>query len=179
MKNYSLVFLCLILFIIACGKDTNKNSAVLSIEDLMVKNNEITGWAYFGQRWLASNISELTTHIDGEAEIYQRHGFTEAIQQGFRGKVNNGDRDLKISIYDQGNETNAQAVYEEPDLGMTGAILWSGGAGKSARFVRYGLSQRLSFYRDSYYIHLEINYDTDESLSILQQFALNIDAKIK
>lgn len=179
MKKHTLVILAFAIILIACGKETTKNSAVLSIEDLMVKNNEITGWTHSGQRWLASNISELTTYINGEAEIYQRHGFTEAIQQGFRGKVNNGDRELKISIYDQGTETNARAVYEDPDLGMTGAIPWSGGAGKSARFVRYGLSQRLTFYRGPYYVHLDINYDSDESLSIMQQFALNIDGKIK
>lgn len=150
-----------------------------AIEDLLVKNNEITGWSYNGAGWTANNISELTTVIDGLADIFQRHGFIEAAYQAYQGKVDNADRRLDLTIYNQGSETNARATYDDPDLSLTSAQNWTGGAGTAAHYERYGLSQKLAFYRGSYFVMLEMNYDTEESLNILKQFALNVDGRIK
>ena len=167
------------LLILFCEKkNPTNNEGILSIEDLLVKNNEITGWTYAGQGWVANNIPELTTYINGEADIYQRHSFVEAARQGYQGKIDNANRQMILTIYNQGNENNVRALFEDEDLGMTAAINWNG-AGKSAHYVRYGLSQVLAFYRGAYFVLLEINYDTDESLNILQQFALNVDGKMK
>jgi hypothetical protein len=163
-----------------CEKESTKPNQVISIEDLLVKNNEITGWAYAGSGWVANNISELTIYINGLADIFQRHGFVEAAHQQYQGKVDNNDCLLKLTIYNQGNESNALAVFEDPDLGLSGALNWDNGAGQAAHYVRYGgLSQVLTFYNGSYFVHLEINYDTEESLNIVKQFALNVDGKIE
>lgn len=181
--NILVVYFSIIIFTfwtIQCEKNATNNDQILSIEDLLVKNNEITGWNYDGAKWLASNISELTTYINGAAEIYQRHGFIEAAHQAYRGRIDNADRQLKLTIFNQGNESEAQATFEDPDIGLIGAIDWANGAGQQAHYVRYsGLSQVLTFYRNKYFIYLEIAYDTEESLNILKQFALNIDGKIK
>ncbi len=163
-----------------CKKNVASSDEILSIEDLLVKNNEITGWSYDGARWLANNISELTTYINGGAEIYQRHGFIEATHQTYRGKIDNVDRQLKLTIYNQGNKSQAMATYEDPDIGLVGALDWEDGAGLEAHYIRYsGLSQALTFYSNSYFVYLEITYDTEESLNILKQFALNVDGKIE
>ncbi len=168
------------LWLVQCEKNAANSDQILSIEDLLVKNNDITGWSYEGARWLANNISELTTYINGGAEIYQRHGFIEAAHQAYRGKIDNVDRQLKLTIYNQGNESQAMATYEDPDIGLVGALDWNDGAGKEAHYIRYsGLSQALTFYRNSYFVYLEITYDTEESLNILKQFALNVDGRIK
>jgi len=168
------------LWIVQCEKNATENEEILSIEDLLVDNNEITGWSYDGASWLASNISELTTYINGAAEIYQRHGFVEATHQTYRGKIDNVDRQLKLTIYNQGNENQAKDTYDDPDIGLVGAIDWADGAGLEAHYIRYsGLSQALTFYRGRYFVHLEISYDTEESLNILKQFAWNIDGKIE
>ena len=177
-RNIPIVLIALLL-VSACNKKSTTENKVLSIEDLLVKNNEITGWSYAGQGWVAQNISELTTYINGAAEIYQRYGFVEAAHQEFQGTIDGKSRQLRLTIYNQGNETNAKAVYDDPDLGLSGAINWQNGAGKAAHYIRFGLSQALTFYRNAYYVHLEIDYDTDESLNILKQFALNVDGKIK
>ena len=176
---YSAIFV-LVLLSLRCEKNTASSDQVLSIEDLLVKNNEITGWSYDGARWLASSISELTTYINGAAEIYQRHGFIEATHQTYRGKIDNADRQLKLTIYNQGNESQAKATYDDPDIGLVGALDWDNGAGEDAHYIRYsGLSQAMTFYRSKYFVYLEITYDTEESLNILKQFALNVDGKIK
>jgi len=71
-------------------------------------------------------------------------------------------------------------LYEDPDLGLSGAIAWTNGAGDAAHYIRYGgLAQTLAFYKDKYFVSLEIDYDTEESLNILKQFALNIDGNIE
>jgi hypothetical protein len=163
-----------------CEKNATESEQILSIEDLLVDNGEITGWSYDGASWLASNISELTTYINGAAEIYQRHGFVEATHQTYRGKIDNADRQLKLTIYNQGDESQAKDTYEDPDIGLVGALDWNDGAGQEAHYIRYsGLSQALTFYRSHYFVYLEITYDTEESLNILKQFAWNIDGKFK
>jgi hypothetical protein len=166
----------------SCSKDssTDQGTTAKTIDALTVKNNEIAGWSYSGQAWIANNLSELTTHIDGQAEVYRRHGFIEAAHQEYSGSVNNSQVLLKLTVYNQGSEANALALYNDADLGFTGAIDWTAGAGQASHYVRNGgLSQVLSFYRNGYLAYLEIGTDTDESLNILKQFALNVDGKIK
>jgi hypothetical protein len=174
---HTLFFAVILMF--SCSKNSTKNNDILSIEDLLVKNNEITGWSYSGAGWTANNISELTTYINGLADIFQRHSFVEAANQVYLGKIDNADRRLDLTIYNQGSEINAKATYDDPDLGLTGALDWINGAGAASHYERYGLSQKLAFYRGQYLVLLELNYDTEESLNILKQFALNVDGKIK
>jgi hypothetical protein len=143
-----------------------------------VKNNEITGWVYGGQRWMANNITELTTYINGLADVFQRYGFVEAAYQSYEGKIDDENRQLQMTIYKQQDEENAQAVYEDPDIGLGSGIQWQDGAGKEAKYIRFGM-QALAFYNGPYFVYLQINYDTEESLIILKQFALNVDQKIE
>ena len=182
MKNIFSIAICFFLVLsFACSKKkSTNNTEVLSIEDTLVDNNEITGWSYAGAGWTANNISELTTKINGMAEIFQRHGFVEAAHRKYQGTIDNGTRNLRLTVYNMGSESNAKDTYDDPDFGLSGATNWSGGAGKEAHYVRYGgFSQVLTFYRNSYFVYLEMKYDTEESLSILQQFALNVDGKVQ
>ena len=163
-----------------CSKDSTGSDEIISIEDVLVKNNEISGWTYNGSGWVANNFSELTIYINGAAELYQRHGFIEAAHQPYQGTIDNGERQLELNVYDMGSEKNAQAVFEDPDFGLSGALDWADGAGTTAQYMRFGgLSQILAFYRNTYFVYLQINYDTEESLNILKQFALNVDGNIK
>jgi len=181
MNKYLLILLSLI-FLIGAGcekSESNEDEEVLTIEDLLVKDNEITGWSYSGVRWVANNITELTGYINGGAEIYQNHGFKEATQQSYTGTIENGTRTLQLFIYDMDTGEQAKDVYDDPDIGLTGATDWLDGAGIEAHYVRFGgLSQKLTFYRGKYFVMIDINFDTDESLNIVKQFALNVDGKI-
>jgi hypothetical protein len=172
--------LLLLFSIAACKKDSSTNNPAKTIQDYLVKNNEITGWTVTSNKWVANNISELTTYINGAAEIYRRHGFIEAAYQEYQGSINSNQFLIKLIIYNQGNKPNALATYSDTDLGFNGAIDWTSGAGEAAHYLRNGgLSQQMAFYRNGYYISLEVNTGTEESLNILKQFALNVDGKLK
>jgi hypothetical protein len=181
MKLFSPAILIFVI-ILSSGCDNEQlteGEIILSIEDLLVRNNEITGWSYSGFSWVANNISELTEYINGMAEIYQRHGFEEGAQQSYTGTIDNSSRTLQLMIYNMGSESNAQEMYDEPDLGLSGATIWFDGAGTESHYVRYGgLSQVMTFYNSAYFVYLQIDYDSEESLNVLKQFALNVDGKI-
>jgi hypothetical protein len=175
---YIIISIGLIFLVATCSKDSTNTNEVITIEDLLVKNNEITGWIYGGVRWMANSITELTTYINGLADVFQRYGFVEAAHQSYEGNIDNENRQLQLTIYKQQNEESARAVYEDPDLGLGSGLVWQNGAGNEAKYVRYGLSQALVFYKGPYFVYLQIDYDTEESLIILQQFARNVDQKI-
>jgi hypothetical protein len=168
------------LFSCGCSKDQNKSTPVV-IEDMLVKNNEITGWEYTGAGWIANNGTDLTTYIDGGADLYIKYNFVEAAYQMYKGVINNIDCELQLYIYNQGSSASALSLFDDPDLGFSSAITWTDNpAGTKAKYERYsGLSQTMGFYRDKYYVYLNISFDTEESLNILKQFAYNVDEKLK
>ena len=158
----------------------SESTSIISTKDLLVKDNEVNGWLFTGSSWVANDFSELTTYINGMAEIYQRHGFVDAVHQTYQGTIDNVSRQLSLSIFNQGNESNALATYEDPDTGLSDAVNWTDGAGQAAHYIRYnGLSQALTFYRGQHFVYLVINCDTDESLNLIKQFALSVDANIQ
>jgi len=174
-------FLILITLNLNCSKETTSDDdKIISIEDLLVENNEITGWTYSSTSWTANNITELTTYINGGAEIYQSYGFVEGAHQSYEGSIGDGARELGITVYNMGTVSNASDTYDDPNCGLSGGSDWADGAGERANYIRHGgFAQELSFYNNSYFIKIGINYDTDESLNIIKQFALNIDGKIQ
>jgi hypothetical protein len=182
MKFSQLIMLALFTTTIftGCKKDTGDDNNSLAIEDLIVKNNEITGWNYAGSSWIANNNSELTQQIDGGSELYFKYGFTEASGQKYSGQIENINNELDLTVYNLSNEQNASGLFDDPDLGLSSAISWTDGSGTRAKYVRNnGLSQELKFYRGKYLVELSITYDTEESLNILKQFAINVDEKLK
>jgi hypothetical protein len=170
----------LLVVLVSCKKETTTETPAKSIEDYLTKSNEITGWAAGATQWTANNITELTVYIDGAAEIYRKYGFIEAAHREFTGTVNGNPASVKLDVYNHGSTANAQSLYADPDLGFNGALVWTGGAGNAAHYLRNGgLSQQMAFIRNGFYISLEMSADTEESLNVLKQFALNVDAKVK
>lgn len=163
-----------------CTKDTG-NTTTLTIEDMLVKNNEITGWVYSGAGWIANNGSELTQQINGGAELYIKYGFTEAASQLYQGTINDISCEIGLTVYNMSTAENTVALFEDPDLGLTSALNWlDAPAGTAAKYIRYsGVSQVLCFHRGNYLVYLTMSFDTEESLSILKQFAYNVDEKVK
>ena len=108
------------------------------------------------------------------------YGFVEAANQSYQGTIDQGTRKLHLTVFNQGTADNAEATYEDPEVGVSGAVIWDGGAGDAAKYAWYGqLSQTLVFHSGPYFVLLEMEYGTEESLNILKQFALNVDGKIK
>jgi hypothetical protein len=182
MNQFLILLIAFSLIFSACKKEgaTDPGTGAKAIDALLVRNGEISGWSYSGSAWVASNVSELTTYINGAADTYQRHGFVEAAHREYAGNVGSSSAQIKITVYNQGSQANASALYADPALGFTGAVVWTGGAGQAAQYIRInGVAQMLSFRRNGYYVYLELlNVDTDQSLSVLMGFASNIDGKI-
>jgi hypothetical protein len=179
-RSTVLVSLLILITIAACSdKQTTDNDDLAAIEDLLVKDNEIAGWTYFQTGWIANNVSELTTYIDGAAVIYERHGFVEGAHRSYQGTIDDGTRTLQLTIFNQGTQSNAKDTFEDPDIGLTGTTPWNDAAGDEAHFKLLGLSYALAFYRGPYFVYLDIAYNTEESLNVLKQFALNVDGKLK
>ena len=172
------VILCFI--VQSCTKDTGKKT-ILSIEDILIKNNEITGWSYSGTNWVANNRSDLTTYINGGADLYFKYGFIEAAYQKYSGSINNIGCEIQLYVYNLGSSVNTANIFEDPDLCLSGAIVWTDNpAGTIAKYLRgNGLSQTMFFYREKYLVNLAVTSDNQESLGILKQFAKNIDEKLK
>jgi len=178
MKN--ILFAAILYIVAGCTKDTGKQKT-LTIEDMLVKNNEITGWVYSGTAWIANNGSELTQQINGGAELYIKYGFIEAACQYYQGTINDISCEMVLTIYNLGTSENVMALFGDPDLGLTSALTWSDNpAGEAARYIRYsGLTQVMCFYRGNYMVYLTLNYDTEESLNIIKQFCYNVDEKVR
>jgi len=181
MKNLFRLSVILLLIIFSCEKKTNNDDEILIIEDLLIKNGEITGWTYSGSGWTVNNISELTMQINGAAVLYERYGFIEATYQAYQGNIDDSNSKIELYIYKLGSSENASSLFNDPDLETSSGIVWSDNqAGTEAKYMRYGgFSQVLNYYRDQYFVSLSVTYDTEESLNILKQFAFNIDEKIK
>jgi hypothetical protein len=177
-NNKYMAVLFIIFLLISCEKSSNTNTPK-SIEDLLIKNNEISGWTYDGSGWTANNIPELTTYIDGEADLFQRYGFIEAVYQKYQGNINSAQVTIEIYIYNQSNRNNASELYNDPLSGRDNPIEWQNGAGESSYYQKALFDQNLRFFRNQYYVRLNISSSSDEALNVMKQFALNVDGKMK
>lgn len=170
--------LILISFCQGCKKDSGEKK-LLTIEDAIVQSNEITGWVS-GNGWYANNSSDLTKHINGGSVLFLKYGFKEAVSQIYSGSVNGAGTDITLCIYDLTIVDNVNYILEDPSLELSSAQLWTDQpAGTKAKYRRLSESQILHFSRDKYYVSISIENDSDESLSILKQFAYNVDGKVK
>ncbi|MBN1999643.1 hypothetical protein JW935_18965 [candidate division KSB1 bacterium] len=180
MRKLLLISIC-ISFSLFCQKKStgpNDRNQVISTEDLLPKDDELSGWTKSGEHWNASSNGDLTTYINGEAVIYTNRGFVEASKQEYQGVILGDTESVEVRIFDQGTKVNAKSVYDEIVREMSNPISWDG-AGEEARKERFSLSQRIVFYQDKYFVALSVSTGLDEALVLLEQFANNISSEIK
>jgi hypothetical protein len=171
----------LILFLVllfGCSKDSTTKSNAFAPEDLLVKDQEISGWQRSGDFWVASSNSDLNHYIDGEAVIYTNFGFVEAAKQSYEGKVTGYTETVELRIFDQGKSANAKSVFEEMLKQMSSPIEWTNGAGEEAMIERFAISQRIIFWHSKFFVTLTITSGLDEALEVLKLFANNVDSNI-
>jgi hypothetical protein len=161
----------------SCDKKNSAGTEILTLEDLLVKDNEISGWSLAGNFWQASSTTDLTVYIDGDAELYQRHGFIEAVNQEYQGTIEESSKSITIRIFDQGSGTNAGTLFEEVSREASNPETWDE-AGDEAIIVRYDLSRQIIFRKDKYFVYLDISTSLESALDILKSFARNVDRKI-
>jgi len=179
MKLSHIIVLLLLACVLSCSKDSITGSKAVIPEDILTKNDEISGWKYAGESWNASSSGELNTYINGEEPVYTRHGFIEASMQKYEGRVLDNSATIELRIFDQGNAENAASLHQELTLQLVNPIDWSSGAGEEARIERFPLSQRILYWKSKYFVSLTITSGLDEALDVLKTFAINIDSKIE
>ena len=170
-----LLFTCLFF----CSKKNATNPKAVSTEDLLTRDNEMSGWTRAGEHWNASSSGDLTNYINGEAVVYTNRGFVEASKQEYQGTVLGNTESVEVRIFDQGSSANAKSVFDELVRQMSNPLDWSDKVGKEARIERFSLSQRILFYKEKYFISLIITSGSDEALDVLKTFAINVDGKIE
>ncbi len=175
-----LSFLFLLLYAIACGcsKDASTNSTPLAPEDLLTRDDEISGWKKAQSSWIAGSSGDLNTYIDGEEPTYTRHGFVEAAMQQYEGRVLTATATIEVRIFDQGSPSGAKALYDEISLQLINPLDWKMSSGDIARIERLPLSQRIVFWKSKHYVSLSITSGLDEGLEVLKTFAGNVIHKI-
>jgi hypothetical protein len=173
-----IVSIILILCFFSCSKKNLIEYKLISPEDLLIRDNEISGWQRSGSSWVARSYGELTSYIDGEAVIYTNRGFVEAAFQIYQGKVRGNIENIELRIFDQGNQENAKSVFFELVNQMSSPMDWNPGAGEEAKIERFPLSQKVIFWKSNLFISLSITSGIEEALNILKTFANNLDDKI-
>jgi len=176
--------LILIIFITGCDKASTPDSPdIVTISDLLPRANEISGWDRMSGNdaaWLATNASELLYHINGGAELYTNHGFIEATMQLYSGIVNTQSGiECEVQIYDQGTESFARAVYDDPNNVFVNPITPSNPPSAKSQIRKDIFSHSMKFVASRYYVLISITSADDKARDVLEMFALNIAGRIQ
>ena len=144
-----LFLLAIIPVLIACSKKDTTNPTAVTVEDLLLKDNEISGWRKAGNGWVASNENELFSHIDGSAPLYTKNGFVEAASQDYQGSILANQTTIMLEIYNQRASANAKAVFDEVVQQLSNAETWKASTLTDARIERFELSQNIVCWKSN------------------------------
>jgi hypothetical protein len=167
----------------SCSKDDNSDTpTVVTITDLLPKDNEISGWqraAGSDASWHATNATELQVKIDGGFELYANHGFREAAMQQYTGTVNGAPNiAMDLQVYDQNSAAEADAVFDDPNNVFANPITPNNPPSAKAQITR-NLTTTMKFTKARYYVLISIMSSDDKAQDVLEMFAANVAAKIR
>lgn len=168
----------------ACDKsDSVTDPDIITIADLMPRDNEISGWARVGGtdgQWKATNATDLAEQINGGFELYTNHGFVEATMQSFTGTVNTqAGIVMEIQIYDQGNAENAAMVFDDPNNVFANAFQPMNPPAAKAETRKDLFSWTMKYSKSRYYILISILTSEEKGQDVLEVFANNVAGKIR
>jgi hypothetical protein len=187
LKSILILIILFTLFQISCKKSSDPNDPdngkIVTVSDLLPKDNEISGWplkACTCGKWTASNSSELQMAIDGGYELFAKNGFIEAAMQQYTGTVNaQKDITLEIQVYDQGKLENANNVFDDPNNIYPNPITPKNPPSTKSQIKKEFSSYTMKFTKTHYYITLSIQTNDDKAQDVIEIFAKNISDKIK
>ncbi len=179
MTKLLLIGILVIFNIISCKKSESTSPEIVTVQDLLPKSNDISGWQRGNNFWTANNRDELTAEINGAEVIYTRNGFVEAAMQTYEGVILGNNAIVQLEIFDQGNGANSKTLFDEIVLQLVNPLDWTNGAGEEAKIERFPMAQKIVFPKSKYYISLSIGSGIDEALDVLKTFANNVNSKIQ
>jgi hypothetical protein len=147
--------------------------------DLFPGDNEISGWVKDGAAETATTTQELWDLINGEGQVYIDHGFSSCGRQVYDGSLSGSPVEIHyLYIYDQGTDSNAVDVYNDPRSGL-GSPWTDDPAGTEARINDTGLdSYTIDFYQSKYFVKITIMRKNNEALDVIKLFCHNISDKM-
>jgi hypothetical protein len=180
MRKLLVLFLVMVL-VFSCSKTTEEDEPEpKDVVDVMPLDNEISGWTKSSATEIAENESQLWDLINGAGQVYIDNGFVKCVFQSYSGNIQGGPVELKLRIFDMGDTTNAENVYDE--VGDGSEIPWND-AGDEARYsletgiiINYYI---LDMRDDRFYVWIEIDHDHQDALNVAQLFAMNISQAIR
>ncbi len=161
-----------------CSKDTATNTKASTANDLLVKDNAISGWTRSGIYWTANSSSELTDRINGGAEVYTNRGFVEAAMQTYQGKILDNFEMVELFIYDQETVENTKLVFDEISRQLSNSTDLNSSVGIEAKMEYLPGSQKIIFYKSKFFVSISITSDSEEALEVLKIFAASVDSNI-
>ena len=178
LPAFVLVVTCVV---VSCNKsDTPTNNNVVSITDLLPRDNEISGWARASRAWVARNKEDLQREIDGGFEIFANHGFVEGAMQNFTGSVNQQSGiECDIEVYDQHSALEADALFDDPEKAFSSPITPNNTPSARAQIQKDVFSYRMKFSKSKYFVTISIGSSDDKTQEVIEIFANNIAGKIK
>jgi hypothetical protein len=174
-----ITFFLLIMMLFQCSKKNATNPVAISVEDLMIKDNEISGWLRTGSGWYANDENELTKYIDGAAPDYMRNGFIEGTEQTYQGSIQLQTTSILVRIFDQGSNSNAKNIFDNIALRLSSPENWQNTSFQEAKIERLPLAQTIIILKSKYFIRLSVQSNLSEALDVLKTFATNVGSKIK
>ncbi|MBE0642870.1 MAG: hypothetical protein IH600_02215 [Bacteroidetes bacterium] len=182
--SFPMIILMFIATLPACDKsDSGSDPNIVSISDLLPRENEISGWARNAGSdgsWRATSASELQEQINGGSELYTNHGFIEAAMQNFSGTVNTQSGVVcEIQVYDQGSENDANAVFDDPNNIFASPVTPTNPPSSKAQIRKDLFSWTMKFVKGRYYVLVNILTSEDKGQEVLEVFANNVAGKIK
>jgi hypothetical protein len=183
MRFLPIIALLALIALPGCSKqDTSSTPNVVSISDLLPKDNEISGWSRVAgsdASWLATNSTELQEKIDGGYELYANHGFVEAAMQKFSGTVNGQPKiELEVQVYNQNTAALADAVFDDPNNVFANPITPTNPPSVKAQITK-NLVYTMKYTKNKYYVLLTILSGDDKAQDVIEVFANNVASKIK
>ena len=158
-----------------CGSETPSNgNTPVDLASLVPTDNAVSGWEREGALKEFNSIDDLYDEINGEAQVYGDYGFRESVVQDFRGP---GDLTIQLVISDQTDSEGASGLYDELGSGTEIEIPGLGEEGRNSMIpiVEFYF---VEFWRDNFYVNVEINDQAEASQEIAEEFAGIVDDNI-
>jgi hypothetical protein len=177
-RSRSVVSLCLYIFFAAVivvepsCRFTSPTGAAADPADMLPLDNDISGFLKKGSASIMTDQQTIFNAIDGEAQRYIDYGFMEGVNQLY----SNGSVDIDVQVFNQGNNTNAQDLYNYFYPTSSQSIAEPGADVVIDNSLPTGY--QILYARQNIFMRVTTTEKSDFALNMAKQFYRNIDNKI-
>ncbi|MBC8278096.1 MAG: hypothetical protein H8E46_07685 [FCB group bacterium] len=179
-KLFILLALISLLGVISgCDESGESTSSLTVPADFLPKQGDIEGWTLGtnpGDLREAADYNSLYAIMNGGAETFINHGFTEGVHQNYYGSISGIQKMLSVLVYDMGDSTGAAELFHDTVIQPPSSSPLD--YGDEGRLDEGGLfDYTMDFRQDKYYVELSVNKEgvESEALQVLQLFASEIE----